>query len=113
MNKASPIDKYLIHRIEDLFAKLAGDRKFTKLNMSQPYQRLCLDEESQKFVVINTSKGLFRYNQLSFGISSAPGIFQRIIENLLQGILNVVIYLDDILITGSSVEQHLTICLKC
>ena len=76
--------------------------------MSQAYQQICLDEESQKFVVINTSKGLFRYNRLPFGISSAPGIFQRVIENLLQGIPNVVIYLDDILITGSSEEQHLT-----
>ena len=107
VNKASPIDKYPIPRIEDLFAKLAGGRTFTKLDMSQAYQQLCLDEESQKFVVINTSKGLFRYNRLPFGISSAPGIFQRVIENLLQGIQNVVVYLDDILITGSSEEQHL------
>ena len=108
VNKASPIDKYPIPKIEDLFAKLAGGQKFTKLGMSQAYQQICLDEESQKFVVINTSKGLFRYNRLPFGISSAPGIFQRVIENLLQGIPNVVVYLDDILITGSSGEQHLT-----
>ena len=107
VNKASPIDKYPIPRIEDLFAKLAGGRTFTKLDISQAYQQLCLDEESQKFVVINTSKGLFRYNRLPFGISSAPGIFPRVIENLLQGIQNVVVYLDDILITGSSEEQHL------
>ena len=51
----------------------------------------------------HTSKGLFRYNQLPFDISSAPGIFQRVIENLLQGIPNVVVYLDDILIMGSSI----------
>ena len=83
VNKAPPIDKYPIPKIEDLFVKLAGGRMFTKLDMSQAYQQICLDEESQKFVVINTSKGLFRYNRLSFGISSAPGIFQRVIENLL------------------------------
>ena len=69
--------------------------------------RICGDF-SQKFVVINISKGLFRYNRLPFGISSAPEIFQRVIENLLQGIPNVVVYLDDILVTGSSEEQHLT-----
>ena len=75
--------------------------------MSQAYQQLCLDEDSQKYVIINTSKGLFRYNRLPFGISSAPGIFQRVIESLLQGIPKVVVYLDDILVTGSTDEEHL------
>ena len=34
-------------------------------------------------------------------------IFQRIIESILQGIPNVSLYLDDILITGKSDEEHL------
>ena len=76
--------------------------------MSQAYQQLCLEEESQKFVAINTSKGLFHYNRLPLGISAATRIFQKVIENLLQKIANVVVYLDNILITGSSEEQHLT-----
>ena len=107
VNKASPLDRYPIPKIEDLFAKLAGGQKFTKLDLSQAYQQLCLDDDSKKFVVVNTLKGLFRYNRLPFGISSAPGIFQRVIESLLQGISKVVVYLDDILITGSNDEEHL------
>ena len=107
VNKASPIDKYPIPKIEDLFAKMAGGQKFTKLDMSQVYQQLCSDEEPQKYVVINTSKGLFRYNCLPFGISSAPEIFQRVVESLLQEIQKVVVYLDDILVTGSTDREHL------
>ena len=41
------------------------------------------------------------------GVSSAPSIFQRIIEGVLQGIPNVVAYIDDILITGRTEEDHL------
>ena len=107
VNKASTLDKYPIPKIDDLFASLAGGQKFTKLDMSQAYQQLCLDDDPKKYVVINTSKGLFRYNRLPFGISSAPGIFQRVIEGLLQGIPKVVVYLDDILITGSTTDEHL------
>ena len=60
-------------------------------------------------MVVNTHKGLFRYTWLPFGISSAPGIFQRVIESIIQGIPGVVAYLDDILVTGSTDQEHLTV----
>ena len=68
--------------------------------MSQAYQQL-LDDQSKQYVVINTHRGLFCYNRLPYGISSAPGIFQRTMETLLQGIANVVV------ITGPIEEAHL------
>ena len=107
VNKASPLDKYPIPKIEDLFSQLLGGQKFTKLDISQAYQQICLDDESKKFVAINTSKGLFQYNRLPFGISSAPGNFQRVMENMLHGIPKVVVYLDDILITEANDDKHL------
>ena len=44
---------------------------------------------------------------MPFGITSAPSIFQRIMDNLLQGMEQVVVYIDDILITAESDEEHL------
>ena len=71
-NQASKLDRYPIPRIDDLFATR---EILTKLDMSQAFQQILLDEESKSYVVINTHKGLFRYNLLPFGVSSAPGIF--------------------------------------
>ena len=75
--------------------------------MSQAYLQLILSEESKQYVVINMHKGLFQYNRLPFGIASAPGIFQRVIEGHLSDIPGVLVYLDDILITGSTDTDHL------
>ncbi len=50
---------------------------------------------------------MFRYTRLPYGISSAPGIFQREMEHLFQGIPGVVVYLDDNLITGEDESSHL------
>ena len=52
-------------------------------------------------------KGLFHYTQLPFEISSAPGIFQRLMEGVLHGISDVMVYLEDILVAGRSTAEHL------
>ncbi|CAB4020403.1 Hypothetical predicted protein, partial [Paramuricea clavata] len=107
VNQAAKLDNYPIPKAEDLFATLSGGEKFTKLDMSQAYQQILLEDESKKYTTINTHKGLFQYNRLPYGVSSSPGIFQRTMENLLQGIPFVVVRVDDILVSGSNDEEHL------
>ena len=63
---------------------------------------MVLEEDLRKYVVINTHKGLYRYTRLPFGIASAPAVFQKTMGTILQGIPNVLCYLDDILITELS-----------
>ena len=92
---------------KDIFATFADGKKFTTLDLSHAYNQLILDEESRKYVVVNTHPGLYRYTRLAFGIASAPAIFQRVMDQILQGMEKVTCYLDDILITGTSDEEHL------
>ena len=68
---------------------------------------MVLEEESAKYLTINTHLGLYQYTRLPFGVASAPAMFQRAIDMILQGIDGVICYIDDILVTGTTDEEHL------
>ena len=107
VNRYALIDRYPLPKIEDLYATLAGGEKFSKLDLSHAYSQVELDEHSQDLTTISTHIGLYKYKRLPFGINAAPGIFQRIIDNLVRDIPNTCAYLDDILITGRTEKEHL------
>lgn len=102
INPVATVEQYPIPRIEDLWTVLAGGEKFTKLDLRDAYQQVVLDEASREYVTISTHMGLFQYTRLPFGVSSAPAIFQREMENLFRGLPHVAVYFDDILVTGAN-----------
>ena len=75
---------------------LVGGITFTKLDISQAYQQLVLDDLKEALSLLIPIKG-FSYQSLPFGISSTLGIFLRTIETILVGVPRVLAYLDDIL----------------
>jgi len=95
-------DVYRMPVPNDLFATMAGGACFTLLDLSDAYTQLEVDDASQELLTINTHRGLFRYRRLIYGLTSAPSIFQRTMDSILQGIPDVYCYVDDILIKGST-----------
>ena len=83
----------------ELFSKIHAGKKFSKINRSQ-------EEQSQKYLTINTSKGLKQYTRMPYRVNPASGIFQRFIENKLSIIPCTVVKIDDILIIGKNDEEH-------
>ena len=106
-NQALVTETYPLPVVDDLMSALAEGKHFTKLDMSNAYLQLPLDEESQEYVVINTHKGLFKYHRMPFGVSTAPSIFQRCMDTVLQGLPGVISFIDDILVTRRTEEEHI------
>ena len=95
------MERHLLPTAEYIFAKLAGRKQLTKLDVAHAYNQTELDDESKQRITINTHKGLCP-SRLCYGISSAPAIFQCTIVHILAGIEGVTCYLDDILIMAWS-----------
>ncbi|XP_037299019.1 uncharacterized protein K02A2.6-like [Manduca sexta] len=107
LNRDLCIDKYPMPRVEEVFCKLGGGEKYTKLDLSNAYNQLLLDDDSQLLTTINTPRGLFKYTRLVYGLANAPAIFQRTMETLLSGIEGVSCWLDDVCLTGPTRTIHM------
>ena len=108
INPYLKVPDYPFPTVDELFATLNGGQKFTKLDLSQAYQQMELDESSRNLVCINTHVGLYRYTRMPYGISSAPAKCQETMDKVLQGLNKVGCIMDDIIITGASDEEHLS-----
>lgn len=86
INQDLEVDQYPLPVPEDLMSSLTGGKTFTKLDLSSAYQQMPLEEESRQYVTISTHRGLYHYTCLPFGIASAPAIFQKAMDSILQGL---------------------------
>lgn len=107
INTQIDIEQYPLPTREFLLHKIRHGKHFSKLDLKDEYLQMQLDEASRKIMVVNTPVGLFEYQRLPYGIASATAIFQRYLEQLLNGIEGCGNYLDDIIISAPTTEQHL------
>lgn len=107
VNPSLSVDQYPLPKVDDLLVTLAGGKRFTKLDLTQAYLQLALHPELKKYCTINTHRGLYQYNRLPFGIASVPTQFQKVMNTILQGAPGAMCYIDDILVTGATDEEHL------
>ncbi|XP_043224264.1 uncharacterized protein K02A2.6-like [Amphibalanus amphitrite] len=105
VNRWAEVGTYPLPTVQDLFAKIKG-KVFSKLDLSQAYLQCELSEASKRLLVINTPRGLLQPQRLPYGVAQAPELFQKVMDQALQGLDGVLVYLDDILVASSSVEEH-------
>ena len=92
---------------EELFQLLNGGSKFSKIDLADAYLQIELAEESKKPAVVNTHEALYQYQRLPFGLSCAPVLFQKIIDQTIADWHpGAVCYLDNIIVTGKTDQEH-------
>lgn len=105
-NDAVIRERHPIPTLEETLQALNGAAVFSKLDLRWGYHQVELHPESRILTTFSTHKGLKRYKRLIFGLSSAPEMYQYVIQQTLQGIPGARNISDDIIVFGSDQESH-------
>ena len=96
--------------IEDTLDCLHGAVWFSTLDLKSGYWQVELEEEANPLTAFTLgSLGFWECECIPFGLTYAPGTFQRLMESCLGELhLNwCIIYLDDIIVFSRTPEEHL------
>ena len=87
-------------------AEIPDAKLFSMLDAKSGFHQIKLDEASSFLTTFNTPIGRYRWLRLPFGLNCAPEIFQRIMDQMIEGIEGAFAIVDDILIVGRNREHH-------
>lgn len=100
LNKALKDSKYQLPIIEEILPMLSKAKVFSTVDAKHGFWQMMLDEKSSKLTTFWTPFGRYRFIRMPFGIKPAMEIYQRIQNEIIQGLDGVYVMADDILIVG-------------
>ena len=106
LNQSVHCERHPLPAVDQVLAQLAGATVLSKLDANSGFWQIPLSLDSAKLTTFITPFGRYCFNRLPFGISSAPEHFQRRMSEILTGLPGVVCMMDDVLVHGSTREEH-------
>ena len=100
-------DKYPVKALSDFNADLAGKVIFSKVDLLKGYHQIPVAEEDIPKTGVITPFGLFVFDRTPFGLKNAGQDFQRLMDEIFCDIPHTFVYIDDILVASTSIEEHL------
>lgn len=109
VNEKTIDDKYPIPNINDVLDKLGKCQYFTTLDLASGFYQVQMDNTDIHKTAFNVEHGHFEFLRMPMGLKNSPATFQRVMDDVLKDLLNVVclVYLDDIIIFSVSLQEHM------
>ena len=100
---------YPLPLISELIDKLKTAKYFTKLNIHRGYNNIQMKDGDEWKAAFQANQGLFEPLVMFFRLTNSPATFQTMMNHLFWDLINwgkVVVYMDDIMIFTSTIEEH-------
>lgn len=110
LNEKTIDDKYPIPNISDVLDKLGKCQYFTTLDLASGFYQVQMNPDDIHKTAFNVEHGHFEFLRMPMGLKNSPSTFQRVMDNVLRGLQNVIclVYLDDIIVFSTSLQEHIT-----
>lgn len=100
--------------IEDQIDRLGKAKYFISIDMKNGFYQIPVSPDSVKFTAFITPDGHYEFLKMPFGICNGPSVFQRAINKAVQHLKFLLVYIDDLLIPFTNIEEghsylHLTL----
>ena len=110
LNRQTEGDNYPLPIIDDLLAKVKNSAFYSCLDLKSGYHQVALQDSAKPKTAFSHDDVLYEFNKLPFGLRNAPSHFSRLMQGVLSGLIGsaVLVYLDDLIVTGATVEEHVS-----
>jgi hypothetical protein len=102
-------NRYPLLLLLDIINKLQDAKIFTKFDVCWGYHNVRIKEDDEWKAAFITNQGLFEPCVMFFGLTNSPATFQALMNAIFADLIaegKVAVYLDDILIWSSTLEEH-------
>ena len=108
VNSKTVKESFPMADIKTLLMDINSNSKiFSSIDLKKGFLQVPLEEASKPITAFNTPSGCYEYNVVPMGLTNSL-TFCRLMSLVLQGLLsdNVLIYMDDLLITSNTQKEH-------
>lgn len=106
LNKCLRREHYKLPTFEEITNDMKNAKYFTTLDANKGFWQIKLTNQASELTTFATPFGRFKFNRLPYGLSNAAEIFHRTFSEIFNGITGVKVYVDDIIIFASTINDH-------
>jgi hypothetical protein len=107
LNLVTPQDRYPMPIPEELFDSIGDSNIFTIVDLRQGFNQIMLAAKDRKKTAFHGNNKLWEWLVMPFGLKNAPVFFQRVMDQVLEGVDFLKCYIDDVLVHSKGLLQHL------
>ena len=100
-------EHYKLSTLDDVLPSMNNAKIFSKLDVQEAFWHIELDEQSSILTTMITPYGRYRWARLPFGLKVSSEIFQKRLNESLEGINGVICVADDIIVVGCGTTKAL------